>query len=272
MMNSVSRRTKFLISTIFYLFGILFFDFANFSKYIFLGAALFVVFIINLVALYPGYKLRDVVLISYLPLVLVSSTILGLIFFPNLSAVFKYLLMFFSGAFFYLSLLINNLIIDMGDFVVVIIAEKVEDTSLPLFRVGQVWLQILLIILTIPFITVVYKFNLHFYFHSLAIFVYLFLSSYVYLHTYLISKTDQVSTKEYILLLVEMTYLPLVASIATSFIPAESFFRATFVTSVYMAMVSYARNYIDNSLNKKLLVQYLVICTFFLLVLIVFKP
>ena len=262
MMNSVSRRTKFLISTIFYLFGILFFDFANFSKYIFLGAALFVVFIINLVALYPGYKLRDVVLISYLPLVLVSSTILGLIFFPNLSAVFKYLLMFFSGAFFYLSLLINNLII----------AEKVEDTSLPLFRVGQVWLQILLIILTIPFITVVYKFNLHFYFHSLAIFVYLFLSSYVYLHTYLISKTDQVSTKEYILLLVEMTYLPLVASIATSFIPAESFFRATFVTSVYMAMVSYARNYIDNSLNKKLLVQYLVICTFFLLVLIVFKP
>ncbi len=262
MMNSVSRRTKFLISTIFYLFGILFFDFANFSKYIFLGAAIFVVFIINLVALYPGYKLRDVVLISYLPLVLVSSTILGLIFFPNLSAVFKYLLMFFSGAFFYLSLLINNLII----------AEKVEDTSLPLFRVGQVWLQILLIILTIPFITVVYKFNLHFYFHSLAIFVYLFLSSYVYLHTYLISKTDQVSTKEYILLLVEMTYLPLVASIATSFIPAESFFRATFVTSVYMAMVSYARNYIDNSLNKKLLVQYLVICTFFLLVLIVFKP
>ena len=262
MMNSVSRRTKFLISNIFYLFGILFFDFANFSKYIFLGAALFVVFIINLVALYPGYKLRDVVLISYLPLVLVSSTILGLIFFPNLSAVFKYLLMFFSGAFFYLSLLINNLII----------AEKVEDTSLPLFRVGQVWLQILLIILTIPFITVVYKFNLHFYFHSLAIFVYLFLSSYVYLHTYLISKTDQVSTKEYILLLVEMTYLPLVASIATSFIPAESFFRATFVTSVYMAMVSYARNYIDNSLNKKLLVQYLVICTFFLLVLIVFKP
>ena len=262
MMNSVSRRTKFLISTIFYLFGILFFDFANFSKYIFLGAALFVVFIINLIALYPGYKLRDVVLISYLPLVLVSSTILGLIFFPNLSAVFKYLLMFFSGTFFYLSMLINNLII----------AEKIEDTSLPLFRVGQVWLQILLIILTIPLITVVYKFNLHFYFHSLAIFVYLFISSYVYLHTYLISKTDQVSTKEYILLLIEMTYLPLVASIATSFIPAESFFRATFVTSVYMAMVSYARNYIDNSLNKKLLIQYLVICTFFLLVLIVFKP
>jgi hypothetical protein len=261
-MISVSRRTKFLIATIFYLFGILLYDFVYFSKYFFLGIALLVVFIINLIALYPGYRLRDVVLISYLPLVLVSSTILGLIFFPNLSSVFKYLLMFFSGAFFYLSMLINNLII----------AEKIEDTSLPLFRVGQVWLQILLIILTIPFITVVYKFNLHFYFHSLVIFVYLFISSYVYLHTYLISKTGQVSTKEYILLLLEMTYLPLIASVATSFISAESFFRATFVTSVYMAMVSYARNYIDNSLNKKLLVQYLVICTFFLLVLIVFKP
>ncbi len=157
-MISVSRRTKFLIATIFYLFGILLYDFVYFSKYFFLGIALLVVFIINLIALYPGYRLRDVVLISYLPLVLVSSTILGLIFFPNLSSVFKYLLMFFSGAFFYLSMLINNLII----------AEKIEDTSLPLFRVGQVWLQILLIILTIPFITVVYIYL------QLCLFTYIF--------------------------------------------------------------------------------------------------
>ncbi len=261
-MSSISRRTKFLFAFIFYQFGILLFDFVKLDKYLFLGIALFVVFIINLVALYPGFKFRDLIIISFLPLVILSSTIMGLIFFPNLSFLFKYLLMFFSGALFYLSLLINNLII----------AEKVEDTSLPLFRVGQVWLQILLIVLTIPFITVIYKFNFKFYIHSLFIFIYLLTSSYVYLHSYLISKRDSVSNREYILLIFQMVYLPVIASVATSFISAESFFRATFITSVYMSMVSYARNYVDNSLNKKLIIQYVVISSFFLLVLIAFKP
>ena len=182
---NLTRRTKFLFAFIFYQFGILFYDFVKFDKFIFLGIALLVVFIINLIVLYPGYKLKDFFLISFLPLIIVSSTVLGLIFFPNLSSLFKYLLMFSSGGLIYLSFLINNLII----------AEKVEDSSLPLFRVGQVWLQILLIVLTIPFITVIYKFNLKFYFHSFFIFLYLFTSSYVYLHTYLISKENIVSIK-----------------------------------------------------------------------------
>lgn len=259
---NISRRTKFLFAFIFYQFGILLYEYVKIDKFQFLGIALLVVFIINLISLYPGYKLRDLVIISFLPLVIVASTLMGLIFFPNLSALFKYLLMFFSGGLFYLSLLINNLII----------AEKVEDTSLPLFRVGQVWLQILLIVLTIPFITVIYKFNLKFYIHSILIFFYLFISSYVYLHTYLISKKDLASNREYILLLFEIVFLPFIASIATSFISAESFFRATFITSVYMSMVSYARNYIDNSLSKRLIIQYVVISSFFLLVLIAFKP
>jgi len=261
-MTNLTRRTKFLFAFIFYQFGILLFDFFTGDKYLFLSIALLVVLIINLIVLYPGYKLKDLLIISFLPIVIVSSTVMGLIFFPNLSSFFKYALMFFSGGLFYLSLLINNLII----------AEKVEDTSLPLFRVGQVWLQILLIILSIPFITMIYKLNFKFYIQSLFIFIYLLTSSYVYLHTYLISKEDKMSMKEYILLLFEMVYLPLIASIATSFISAESFFRATFITSVYMAMVSYSRNYIDNSLNKRLIIQYVIISAFFLLVLIAFKP
>lgn len=261
-MTNLTRRTKFLFAFILYQFGILLYDFVKFDKFIFLGIALLIVFIINLLVLYPGYKFKDLIIISFLPAVIVSSTILGLIFFPNLSQLFKYILMFFSGALFYLSLLINNLII----------AEKVEDTSLPLFRVGQVWLQILLIVLTIPFITVIYKFDFKFYTHSFLIFLYLLISSYVYLHSYLISKTNAVTYREYLILIIEMVYLPVLASIATSFISSESFFRATFITSVYMSMVSYARNYIDNSLSKRLIIQYLIISGFFLLVLIAFKP
>lgn len=261
-MTSLRRRTKFLIAFIFFQFGILLFDFIKLEGFSFLIWSLFVVFIINLIALYPGYKLRDVILISFLPITITISTVLGLIFFPNLSSLFRYVLMFSSGALFYLSLLVNNLII----------AEKVEDNSLPLFRVGQIWLQILLIVLTIPFITMIYKFDLRFYTHSFLIFLYLFVSSYVYLHTFLISKRDQVANREYLLLILQSVYFPVVASIVTSFTSAESFFRATFITSVYMGMISYIRNYLDNSLNRKQIIQYIVICIFFLLVLIIFKP
>lgn len=261
-MISISRRTKFLTASILYLFGILLFDYIQIDKFNFLILGLFIVFIINTVALYPGFKIKDLLIISYLPLVTFASTILGLIFFPNLSSLFKYLLMFSSGGIVYLSFLINNLII----------AEKVEDESLPLFRVGQIWLQILLITLSIPLVTVIYKFNLPFYLHSLVIFVYLIFSSYVYLHTYMLSKNSQIGRREYLFLIFQMSILPFAASIATSFVSAESFFRATFVTSVYISMVSFARNYVDSTLSQKLMIQYLLICSFFLFVLVVFKP
>ena len=258
----VARRTKFLIFTALYLLGCFSFEFIKFDKYLFLGIFVFVVVITNLIALYPGYTLKDLIYITFQPVVISSSTIAGLAYFPNLNIYFKILLIIVSGVFLYISALTNNLVI----------AEKIEDSSLPLFRVGLIWTQILLIVQSIPLITVIYKIDIPFYIQLLLIVFYFSLASLIYLHTLLLSKKGETVSKfEQLTIIFQMVYLPLIAAISTSFIPGESFLRATFITSVYMGVVGYTRNYIENSITRQIVVQYAFICLFFLIVLLAFN-
>jgi hypothetical protein len=102
--------------------------------------------------------------------------------------------------------------------------------------------------------------------------VYFFLASISYLHTILLTKKEgEVSNSDYKIIIIQMVSLPTIASISTSFIPAESFLRATFITSVFMGMVGYIRNFLENSITKRLVIQYFLIFIFFLIVLILFK-
>lgn len=263
-MQILTRRNKFLLLSIFYIVGCLAFEFVTFDKYLYLMFFVVFIFLFNLYALYPGYFLKDVFYISFQPVILTVATIFGLINFPNLNDYFRIGLIFISGFLVYISTLTNNLLI----------AEKIEDSSLPLFRVGVIWTQILLIIESIPLITIVYKLDINFIYQSLIVFFYFLLASQIYLHTLLLSKKGEevVEGRELRLVLFQMAYLPFIASIATSFMPAESFLRATFITSVYMGLVGYSRSYIENSITKNLIVQYSLICMFFLAVMFVFKP
>lgn len=260
----MSRRTKFLFLTVFYIFGCLIFEFISFDKYVFLIGFVLLIFILNLIALYPGYTLKDIFYISFQPLALSIATILGIINFPNLNEYFRIALIIISGLLLYISTLTSNLLI----------AEKIEDNSLPLFRVGVIWTQILLIIESIPLITIIYKFDINFVYQALMVLIYFLISSLIYLHTLLLSKKGEESLEEgqVVILLIQMCYLPFIAAIATSFMPAESFLRATFITSVYMGIVGYTRSYIENSITKNLIIQYSLITLFFLGVMFIFKP
>lgn len=263
-MLMLSRRTKFLFLTLFYLVGCLLFEFITFDKYLYLFGLVCLIFIFNLIALYPGYTLKDIFYISFQPVILTLATILGLINFPNLNEYFRIILIIISGFLLYISTLTSNLLI----------AEKIEDSSLPLFRVGVIWTQILLIIESIPLITIVYKLDLNFIFQALIVLLYFFISSLIYLHTLLLSKKgeEQVDSDHIKVVVIQMCYLPFIAAIATSFMPAESFLRATFITSVYMGIVGYSRSYLENSITKTLIIQYSLIIMFFLAVMFVFKP
>jgi hypothetical protein len=261
-MQLITRRTKFLIFTILYIFGLLSFRFFTSTPNLFVLLFLFSVLIINLIALYPGYRVKDLFYISFEPIVIATSTLYGLLFFPNLNIYFQVILILVSGVMLYISTLTNNLII----------AEKIEDASLPLFRVALLWTQILLILQSIPLITVIYKLNLPFYIQSIIILSYFLLASYSYLHTLLLNnKEARVDDRELFVLVIQMGSLPFIASLYTSFMPAESFLRATFITSVYMGVVGYIRNYLENSITKKLIVQYSAIIIFFLLALVLLK-
>lgn len=261
-MQAITRRTKFLILTIFYIFGLLSFQYSSFNQNIFISLFVFIVLILNLIALFPGYRVKDLFYISFEPAIITISTLYGLVFFPNLNIFFKIILILLSGGMLYISTLTNNLVI----------AEKIEDSSLPLFRVALLWTQILLILQSIPLITVIYKMNLPFFVQSLLVFIYFLLASYSYLHTILLSRREEnINSKEITVLIFQMGLLPFLASLAISFIPTESFLRGTFITSVYMGIVGYTRNYLENSITKKLIIQYSSIVIFFLIALILFK-
>jgi len=258
----ITRRTKFLIFTIVYIFGALTFEYSFIDKLTYIIFFTLIILLLNLLALYPGYRAKDLFYISYEPLVITVSTLLGLLYFPNLNFIFKILLILISGFLLYISTLTNNLTI----------AEKVEESSLPLFRVGLIWTQILLIIQTIPMITVIYKINLNFYYQSFLIFLFLLISSFSYLHNILLTKEKgEVSRREYLLIAIQMAFIPTLSSIATSFISTESFLRATLITSAYMGMVGYIRNYFENSITKKLVLQYSLIFVFFIAVVLFYR-
>lgn len=262
MIQSISRRTKFLIFTIVYIFGALSFSYTSIDKNLFIIVFVAIILVLNLLALYPGYRVNDLFYISFEPFVIVISTLYGLLFFPNLNILFKIMLILVSGLMLYISTLTNNLTI----------AEKIEESSLPLFRVGLIWTQILLIIQSIPLVTVIYKLNLPFYIQTVLVLLYYFLASLSYLHTLLLTqKNEKIERKEIWVLISQMAFLPVVGSLATSFLPAESFLRATFITSIFMGMVGYTRNYLENSITKRIVVQYSLIVLFFLVVLILFK-
>lgn len=261
-MISITRRSKFTAFTILYIFSLMIFDFVSVENWVYLSVFALVIFHLNLLVQYPTFRKSDIMIISYLPLTIGLSTLLGLINFPNLNLFFKYSLILLSGGLFYVSCLINNLVL----------AEKTEDSSLPLFRVGLVWIQILLIILTIPIITAIYKLDLRFYYHSALVMGYLFISTHVYLHTLLISRKQQeISTREYLTLLFQVALVPTILSLGTSLFEAETFLRATLITSIYMGMVAYLRNYIENSLNKRILWQYGLISLIFLITFFIFS-
>jgi len=262
-MKISSRRTKFLLFTFLYIFGFLI---VEFQKY-FLNSWVVVMFITlvfigNLAVLYPGYTFKDVFYISLQPFILTLGTLLGLIYFPNLNEYFKLALILVSAGLIYISTLTNNLLI----------AEKVEESSLPLFRVGIIWTQIILIIQSIPLITVIYKSNLWFVYQSFFIYIYFFFSSILYLHTILLfHKGERYEKREFLILAFQMSLVPFIGSLFTSFTSAESFLRATFITSLFMSMVGYIRGYIENTINNFLILQYSVISLIFLILLFLFN-
>lgn len=258
----ITRRTKFLIFTVVYIFGAVTFQYATINKTLYILGFTLIVLLLNLLALYPGYRVKDLFFISFEPFVITISTLYGLLFFPNLNIFFKLILIMVSGLMLYISTLTNNLTI----------AEKVEESSVPLFRVGLLWTQILLIIQSIPLVTVIYKIDLPFYLQTILILIYFLLASISYLHTFLLTKKDEeVGGREFWLLTAQMSFFPVAVSLATAFIPAESFLRATLITSLFMGMVGYTRNYLENSITKRIIIQYFLIFLFFLAVLILFK-
>jgi len=199
--------------------------------------------------------------ILVLPTVLVVGALLSLIYFPNLSLVLKILTLGAVGALMYAISLVNNI------FLVVLEREE----TIPLYRVAVTWSQILLVIVSIPLFSGLFKLPINGIYQSLlvALAAGLFTKSLMWAQE-MDSDVPDISRGEEWVNASFTGFVTFTFSIATSFIPAESFLRALLVSSVLMSSLGYLQAHYKNAVTKKLVLEYVVISLIFLLFVLFF--
>ncbi len=212
---------------------------------------------------YPNITIKNFVMAALLPVVLAYGGTLSLLLFPNVSLIFKLTAVAVFAFLDYVVLLIDNI------FLVV----EGREELIPLYRVAVTWSLIIQIVVLIPLVSSVYKFNINSYYQALAVGVISFLYT---IYQIWVSRYDKDAKDTGV---VERVFLSLIvffvvtASVAgVSFIPSEPFLKALFTATVAMFGLSYISAYLKNEINKKFIFQYTTIILFFLVLMLIFRP
>jgi hypothetical protein len=221
------------------------------------------VFIGSYVVHQPNSKVANILITGILPASLTLGFMLSLIYFPNLSTVFKLLSLAGFSFIYYLTLLVNN---------VFLVVESREET-IPLYRVASTWSKILIVAVAIPLLAGVFKINLN----SFSETILASLSALLF-YTYLIwSLKHNHEVKKYrrgelFGLFALTTFFVMAANLSVSFFPTETFLRALYVSSIMIFSVSYIEGHLKNVINRRLITEHLVISFIFLVLLFIFNP
>ncbi|GIW69701.1 MAG: hypothetical protein KatS3mg101_0448 [Patescibacteria group bacterium] len=188
---------------------------------------------------------------------------LALMFYPNVSFGFKMMAIAIFSFLDYIVLLIDNI------FLVI----EGREELIPLYRVAVTWSLILQIIVYIPLVSSVFKFNFNSFWQALIVAgISFFYSIYQIWVTRYDIDAKNTGVVERVFLSLAVSFIVFASVIGVSFVPSESFLKALFTSSVAMFLLSYISAYLKNEINKKFIIQYAFICFFFLLLMVVFRP
>lgn len=209
-----------------------------------------------------GLIYKTVVNVVTLPAALTLGTLFSLYYFPNLSLFVKLAAIVAVGVLMYISLLVNNIFL--------VVHERGE--IIPLFRVASTWSQILIIVVSIPFFSGIYKLPFLPFFQSGAVALTAILFS---LFLGWVQNMDpdvpKIDKKTKFIESVFVGFMLGGMSIATSFTPTESFLRALLMSSLLMFGLGYTQAHQKNAVTKKLMVEYALITSLFLAMILIFK-
>ncbi|HBY10045.1 hypothetical protein A2473_03795 [candidate division WWE3 bacterium RIFOXYC2_FULL_42_13] len=212
---------------------------------------------------YPNVTYKNIFMAVLLPMNLALGGTLSLLLFPNISLLFRFAAIIVFSLLDYIILLIDNI------FLVI----EGREELIPLYRVAVTWSLILQIIVFIPFVAAIYKFNVNSYYHAAVVAVAAFFYS---LYQIWVTRYDKdaknVGVVERIFLSFIVFFLVFAGVIGVSFVPSEPFLKALFTASVAMFGLSYVSAYLKNEINKKFIFQYAFITVFFLVLMMIFRP
>ncbi|MCA9750432.1 MAG: hypothetical protein KC414_15080, partial [Romboutsia sp.] len=163
----------------------------------------------------------------------------------------------------YVIFLVNNI------FLVVL----EEGSLIPLYSAAITWVQIIIIIISIPYISGIYKIPQNFLVQNIIVFAStLIFNFYLIWAVYLDPDIRSTGVEERTSLSLMLSFLVFTFGVATSFFPSESFLRALFISTIVMFNLGYTYAHYKNRINNRLVYEYLLICTIFFTFLIIFTP
>jgi hypothetical protein len=263
-MFKLDKKNKYLIHSLL-IAGLVFWfshrGFDELSVYI----ALLIILVATLgtfVVQYPNIGYRHLLINNLLPIHLVGGALLTLIYFPNLGLPVKILFVAAVGIGFYIVSLVNN--------VFLVVEERRE--PIPLYRVAVTWVQIIIVIVAIPFFAGIFKMPYNLLIQNSVTALSSVLFSFYLIHMLLFDEeAKKVRGVEALLFSLFVGFCVFAAGVSVSFLPTETFLRALFVTSVLMFSLNYLYGYLKNSITKRLINESLLITFIFFLLLFVFQ-
>lgn len=262
--NKTARKIRFFFQSIAaFFYAYIIFFMLDFS--IGIGIFLIVIFVIlgSIISHYPNVKLHNILYGTILPLSLFLGTFLFLEYFPNLSFVFKMLVLIGFSFMYYVVSLVDNIFLVVQD----------REEQIPLYRVAVTWAQILSVTIAIPLFSSLFKININAVWQTLLVCFFSTLICIYQLWGLSFDKdTKNIKAGESITLISLVVFMVFVSSISVSFFPTESFLRALYVGSILMFGLNYVDGHLKNNINKKLLIQSLALSIISFIILLIFTP
>lgn len=250
------KKLKYFVASAIFVFSLFGMSFFVTSPVILVYAVLFVL-TLSIISLFYADALL-IILLSHLFVGFLST----FYFFPNLGVVVKVIAFLAVGFVAYSTFLVNNV------FLVV----KEKGSLIPLYSAAVTWLQVLIIIISIPYFSAVYKIPTSGVVQNLLVFIstVLFIGYMIWSISFDagIKKTNLIE-KVYLALL--LGFMVFVFGIGVSFIPSESFLRGLFISSLLLFCLTYVYGHYKNKLSKKLFFEYSLISLVFFIILLIFN-
>jgi hypothetical protein len=108
---------------------------------------------------YPNVRLTNILVHLILPFHLTVGVLMSLIYFPNLSLLLRFGFICFYIFSLYILSLVNNVFLVVED----------RRESIPLFRVALTWIQILIVLIAIPFFAGIFKLEINSLFQNIIV-------------------------------------------------------------------------------------------------------
>lgn len=200
---------------------------------------------------------------SLLPSLLVISTISSLFYFPYLSLVVKLGAIGLAASLYYAVLVVENIVNVSMEY----------EKGIPLYRAAQTWIQVLIVVVSIPLFSSYFKVDVSPLIQSALLSLTTFFLS---MHTLWVLKFDPdvrvSSIKTSILDSLMLSFAIFAVSSGVSFFPTEPFLKAIFLASVLMGLLGYLIAHYKNLVTNRLVTEYIFVSSVFLGILLLLQP